>query len=249
MTLNKLLGFSIENKNQGNPIDLTTIEIIMFDEVYLHNRKARTRIYDLINKHPNIIYVATGYNYQLSSIEEDSKIKCDARTDIQYLFPHTLKLTVNKRLYVNEVKIENFLLQQKKSSLDRLKNSFIKKRYEAYINDELTPANFRKQVLQQLETQVLLKNKEEDAWKVVKKMLFEDKVKRSPIYAMNYLVRNGFGKTTTEVETTTNLAHVNSTVREVNKIVMKKHLKRSTMEIGDSLTLIGYIKGMKLNKY
>ena len=54
MTLNKLLAYGKDERHKGTPINLKEYDIIIFDEVYLHDRKARTRIARLMDKEQHL---------------------------------------------------------------------------------------------------------------------------------------------------------------------------------------------------
>lgn len=105
VTLNKLLGLGKDGKIKknkegkliGKPIDISDIQVLMFDEIFLHPLANLTKIKRLIDRNPDKKFFATGDEYQNKPVNDKYPTPY-YEFIINRLFPNQIMLKVNKRI-------------------------------------------------------------------------------------------------------------------------------------------------------
>ncbi len=101
MTLHKLLGLVVEEgdvSTTANAVDISDVDVVCFDEVYLHNRSNLWRIKQIIEQFPDKLFVATGDPCQNKAVHGVGTVLDGCNRIINLLFPKQLNLSIPKRL-------------------------------------------------------------------------------------------------------------------------------------------------------
>ena len=166
VTANKLFGINVENKQfrKVGKYDVSSYDMIVFDEVYLFNKKLLKQVDLFIKKHGNSKYIiATGDPWQNDPVGdgEDSFNHADI---IDMIFENQLKLNINKRLTKQKdiKKLQNIyedIFNENIPVIDSLKKYF---KTCASINDvstnmNITYSNEQAEIINRLLQQKILK--------------------------------------------------------------------------------------------
>ena len=101
VTLHKLIGIGIDERHHCAALNVQTIKVIIFDEIYMLSRTHLRHVYRFMEKHPHIRFVATGdpcQNPKIEIIENFNKASWTTERIIDFLFPSQLNLTIIKRV-------------------------------------------------------------------------------------------------------------------------------------------------------
>jgi len=131
ITLSKLIGLRLdgEDMKQGiSKINVEEYDIIVFDEIYLHDIYNLQHINVFMKRHDKIKYIATGDEYQLSPIDnlnKDINEKEYYNKIIRNMFKNQITLHENKRLCADKdrkkIKDITFKIRTCKTKEDQIK--------------------------------------------------------------------------------------------------------------------------------
>ena len=116
VTICELLGLIVDNNtlktnSENRKFDISSYDLICFDEIYLSNNSMKKRIHKFMLKNPDKIFVATGDQKQNEPIGDDENnngenIPSDNKKNIFKMFPNVITLKINKRLQNKEDRIK-----------------------------------------------------------------------------------------------------------------------------------------------
>jgi len=122
ITLHKLLGLRFDGEEGTNckSFDITNIQRIVFDEIYLYPVSSLEKIKEFMTRHNDKIFNATGDEFQLSPIQDSltvSNTQSYYNKIITSLFPNVITLNENKRCKTDEdrQRIKDLTLKIRKS--------------------------------------------------------------------------------------------------------------------------------------
>ena len=126
ITLNNLLGMGFDGSTESNkkPYDVTGIDRIVFDEIFLIDIFKLSRIKEYMTRYPNIKFGATGDPYQLSPVEEKlsvENVKGYYIKIVYSLFPNQLNLQENKRCKTDE---DRKIMKEMTQEIRNLENKY-----------------------------------------------------------------------------------------------------------------------------
>ena len=136
ITVHKLMGLTAndEQLKKHKPVDVSEVKVICFDEIYLNSMRMLARIDKFITGHPDIKFLATGCNHQLTPFDND----LDGCEPMKYMqravnmtFPHQITLKINKRLKSEDDRkrmksLESDIFDMEKDVMDTLKRHGVK---------------------------------------------------------------------------------------------------------------------------
>ena len=106
MTLDKVIGlrFNGQDFKEGKGLDIDEYDMVVFDEIYLYDTYKLSYIKDLMDKHSNIKFYATGDENQNKPIETLNITDCKAYYNniISSMFYNNIILHQNKRYNTDE---------------------------------------------------------------------------------------------------------------------------------------------------
>ena len=106
MTLDKVIGlrFNGHDFKEGKSIDIDEYDMVVFDEIYLYDTYKLSYIKDLMNKHNDIKFYATGDENQNKPIETLNISDCKTYYNniISSMFYNNIPLHQNKRCKTDE---------------------------------------------------------------------------------------------------------------------------------------------------
>lgn len=125
VTIYKLFGmvFNGEDTTEGKAMDLTGVECIVFDEIYLLNVADLMRINSFMQRNEHIKFYATGDEYQNCPIDNINvkDAKAYYNNIVSRMFPNKIILQENKRCETNE---DRQKIKELSNEIRNLNNTF-----------------------------------------------------------------------------------------------------------------------------
>jgi ATP-dependent exoDNAse (exonuclease V) alpha subunit len=152
VTLHKMLGLKYDDieVTKMNSYDVSNVEVIIFDEIFLYDTFKLGLIKEYINKHPEIRFYATGECNQLPAIEKlVIKDKREYYKNVIYsIFPNVIELTKNKRCKTEEdrEKMDSFIQDILNSTGDKKELLDILKKYDIKIIGNIKDIHTKKNI-------------------------------------------------------------------------------------------------------